>query len=366
MPQIITKLPAKYRLVENALRDEIVAGLWQPGERLPGEHDLAKRFDVAYMTLRQAIAGLIDEGLLRRVNGKGTFVADRDAPSAPDHLLRPMALLIPSSGITKDSYYFPELLAGFQSAMEQHDMHIVPFNWEAPEPPTILLPGSAIACLMTTSAHYSLVERLRDSGFPVIAINRYVGRRTIPCVRIDDRHGVESAVDYLVDLGHTRLGFVTAVASNLDARDRLRGFRSAAMRNGLPTPVEAGDNFTEAAGFAAAMQMLQSAHRPTAIVCASDLSALGALKAARNLDLNVPRDLSIVGFGDFSIASYATPPLTTVRQQRFLLGQKSAESLIRLAKDEEVGNLVIPSELIVRESSAVVPVAAPTDSLTPT
>lgn len=355
MSEKASKSPAKYRLVEMELRREILAGLWAPGERLPGEHDLARRFDVAYMTLRQAIGGLIEEGLLRRINGKGTFVADRTAVDPAVKSRRPLALLIPSSGISKDSYYFPELLSGFQEAMAMQDMHIVPYNWETSDTPATLAPGSAVACLMTSTTHFALVERLRDTGCPVLAINRYAGRRTIPYVRIDDKRGVERAVDYLADMGHRRLGFVRAVAENMDARDRLRGFRSAAARHELIDVVEAGNDFSEAAGYRAAREMLTAFAPPTAIVCASDLSALGVLQAARDLGVEVPSQLSVVGFGDFSVADYAAPKLTTVRQQRFLLGQRAAERLLKLANDEEVGNLVIRADLIIRDSSGPAP-----------
>ena len=350
MPTTISKPPAKYRVVEQQLRSEIVSGLWRAGERLPGEHDLARRFGVAYMTLRQAIGCLIDEGLLLRTNGKGTFVADRSMPESLQSLRRPMTLLIPSSGITRDSYYFPELLSGFQSVMQSHGLQIVPFNWEAPEPPANLMPDSAIACLMTRIDHFGLVERLRDAGYPVLAVNRYSGRRTIPCVHIDDKSAVETAIDYLYSLGHRSFGFVKAASANIDARDRLRGFRAAIARHDVDA-TETGTEFTEASGYAAAREMLAASRRPTAIVCASDLSATGVLRAARELGLSVPSDISVVGFGDFSVASAASPRLTTIRQDRSQLGQRAAESLFRLANDEEIGDVVIPGKLILRESA---------------
>lgn len=97
--------------------------------------------------------------------------------------------------------------------------------------------------------------------------------------------------------------------------------------------------------------MLAASRRPTAIVCASDLSATGVLRAARELGLSVPSDISVVGFGDFSVASAASPRLTTIRQDRSQLGQRAAESLFRLANDEEIGDVVIPGKLILRESA---------------
>jgi len=293
---------------------------------------------------------------LRRTNGKGTFVAEHDAPLVEPLLRRPMTLLIPSSGVSRDSHYFPDLLSGFEDIIKQYGMNIMPYNWENPKPPSNLASGTAIACLMTSFAHFGIVEGLRDFGYPVLAINRYSGRRTIPTVRIDDKRGVEKAVDYLVGLGHRNLGFVRAVADNIDARERLRGFRSAVRKHEIANAIEHGDDFTEASGYAAAKQMLNASDRPTAIVCASDLSALGVLQAARDAGLSLPSDLSVVGFGDFSVANGASPRLTTVRQDRVSLAKQAADSLLMLANGEEIGSVTIPAELVIRDSvSAAAP-----------
>ncbi|MEO7717840.1 MAG: GntR family transcriptional regulator [Capsulimonas sp.] len=342
----------KHREVASTLRQEIESGLWKSDERLPGELELARRFEVAHMTMRQAIANLVEEGVLLRVRGKGTYIVPKEQQEAGPRTVHPMALLFPSDAQRLDPYYFPELLEGFQQAMEAAGHRAAIHGDEIASSPHLLEPGSAVACLLFEDAQVQMIERLRDNGLRVLSINRYSGRRSIPSVYIDDAKGVESAVNHLVGLGHERIGFVRGPATNFDAMDRLRGFRDAVKQHGLRGASEAGEGFNEASGYAAAIQLLTQTHRPTAIVCASDLAALGAIKAARDLGLSSPRGLSIVGFGDFSVADYMLPALTTVRQARLALGRSAAESLIELASGKDISDVVLQPDLILRESTA--------------
>ena len=342
----------KHREIARALRQEIKTGLWQAGERLPGEQDLARRFEVSYMTMRQAVTNLVQESVLVRVRGKGTFVVAQNRTQDQVRTGQPIALLIPQELQRMDPYYFPEVLEGFQEAVDAAGRRVALYSFDAVEHTGVLEPGSAVACLLIERPGLHVVERLRDSGYRVLGINRYSGRRSIPCVRIDDARGVELAVGHLVSLGHERIGFVAGPRNNLDAAERLRGFRSGVKRYGLRVAPEAGDGFTEATGYAAAREMLSGQHRPTALVCASDLSAIGAIKAARDYGLSVPRGVSIVGFGDFSVADYVSPSLTTIKQSRRALGRAAGEMVILLADGEETPGLVLDAELIVRESTA--------------
>ena len=347
MPTITASL--KYREIERALLQEIEAGHWQAGDRLPGEHDLARRFDVAYMTVRQAVTNLVDGGILLRVRGKGTFIVDQTAASK--NMSVPMTLLFPEDWQLSDPYYFPELLAGFRQTMEANGHRASVLDYSFVNTLDSLEPGATIACLLIETEHIQLVERLRDAGYRVLALNKYTGRRAIPCVHIDDAFGVEEAIDHLVSLGHERIAFICGKPGNIDAADRHRGFRIAVKKHGLTEAIEVGDGFTEAKGYAATGELLSLRNPPSAVLCASDLAALGAIKAARDNGRFVPHDLSVIGFGDFSVAAYITPGLTTIRQPRFELGQAAAESLIRLTQHGSDEGAIVRPNLVVREST---------------
>ncbi len=321
-----------------------------PGERLPGEHELALRYEVSYLTMRKAITSLVDSDILLRVRGKGTFVSD-NRPRSETVSSKSMALLLPGVLFSLDPHYFPELLEGFQGEMNAQGKRAAIQSYDILDTHAFLDPGAAVACLLFETPDLQLIEHLRDSGYRVLAINQYSGRRSIPCVRIDDGLGMDQAVAHLVSLGHERIGFIAGPTANIDAGIRLRGFRAASRKYALKAATESGEGFTEASGYAAARQLLSAPNRPTAIVCASDLSALGAIKAAEDSGLSVPRGISIVGFGDFSVANYTSPRLTTVRQKRRLLGQMAAKSLIEIADGGDPGNSLLSTDLIIREST---------------
>jgi LacI family transcriptional regulator len=312
---------------------------------------MARRFDVAYTTMRQAVANLVDEGLLYRVRGKGTFLVEQSGAACRPSTRYPMALLFPADAQRRDPYYFPDVQHGFREVIDEGGHHTSLFPEEVWETPGIIEQGTAVAFMMLDTSHTQVVERLRDSGYRVLAINHYTGRRSIPSVWIDDASGVGKGVDHLAQMGHERIAFVAGPQTNLDAIDRLRGFREAVKRHSFRSAVEAGNGFNEASGYEAARQLLSSAHRPTGVVCASDLAAIGVISAARDMGISVPRGLSVVGFGDFSVARYVSPSLTTVQQCRVDLGRAAARGLIALAQGHEFTEEVLGAELIVRESS---------------
>ena len=114
----------KHRFVAQALLKEIESGRWISEERLPAEIELAAQYHVAPMTMRQAIANLVDDGVLVRVRGKGTYVVPSSVQADKAAQLHPMGLLFPSNALQVDPYYFPEVLQGFQQGVEQAGLHV--------------------------------------------------------------------------------------------------------------------------------------------------------------------------------------------------------------------------------------------------
>ncbi|HZS90458.1 MAG TPA: LacI family DNA-binding transcriptional regulator [Chloroflexota bacterium] len=194
----------------------------------------------------------------------------------------------------------------------------------------------------------------------------------LPAVGIDDACAARAAAQHLLTLGHRRLGIIAlgreqdgpvdaagAVAlSNPVARARWRGYAAALSEAGVPwaaVSLYACAALTLADGARAARWLLRQVPRPTALLAMSDQHALGALDAARMLDLSVPGDLSVVGFDDVPAAARAEPGLTTVRQPHVHKGQRAAELLVASLRGEgerEPASVLLPTELIVRGSTA--------------
>jgi DNA-binding LacI/PurR family transcriptional regulator len=198
----------------------------------------------------------------------------------------------------------------------------------------------------------------------------------IGSINVDDRGGARAAARHLVALGHRRVGIVNwniegptgivddplGQAHGHPERERMLGWLEALQEADIePTVVQT--NHTADAN-QAALLLLTAPRRPTAVLCFSDLMALGVIRTAKGLGLSVPDDLSVVGFDDSPLAHQAEPALTTVHQDITAKGRLAASSLItaieraRSGSEAHVRHLTQPTELIVRESTAPPPVAA--------
>ncbi|MFQ3587372.1 MAG: LacI family DNA-binding transcriptional regulator [Fimbriimonadaceae bacterium] len=179
--------------------------------------------------------------------------------------------------------------------------------------------------------------------------------RAVVC---DNRDGVEQVVRHLAELGHRKVGHVAGRKDMVDAEVRLEHFQAETAAAGIelrPEWIRSGD-FEAEPGAAAAREILAGKDRPTAIFAANDESALGVLHAAAAMGLRVPRDLSVVGFDDFRLASRTTPRLTTVRQPAESMATAAMEYLARRIEGldaEPLGQW--PTTLVVRESTGPAP-----------
>jgi DNA-binding LacI/PurR family transcriptional regulator len=197
----------------------------------------------------------------------------------------------------------------------------------------------------------------------VVGIARACEGTEIPSFNVDDRHGVELAVDHLRGLGHEHIGFI----GNRDAWDmswRLDTFLDLMAGAGLAVPDGAVELMphTAANGYAATRRLLASGVVLTALLCTTDLLAMGALCALEEAGLKVPHDISVIGWDDIPLAAYATPPLTTVRQPTAQLARRAVTHLLDLidgsraaAYEEtaraEVVHCKLPPELAVRRTT---------------
>lgn len=199
-------------------------------------------------------------------------------------------------------------------------------------------------------------------GIPVVAVDPHTGDTRVPTVAAENLEGSRAAVEYLISLGHRRIGFIAGRADLESGRLRRQGYELALSEAGLPLEerlVGYGE-FEQSESRAAARKLLTGPDRPTAIFAANDISAIGVLSAARDLGLNVPGDLSIIGFDNIPEAVMADPPLTTVEQPIQMMGQRALELLLALVGGGDVPEQVsMPTRLIQRGSTG-----APLSSIT--
>jgi len=204
-----------------------------------------------------------------------------------------------------------------------------------------------------------LVGEIQAKGLHVVAISPGgEGRRAADGVGIDDEAGGHDIANHLIGLGHRRFGFIAGIAGHLSAEQRLDGLRRALAEHGLAADavtVERGD-FTFRSGSLIAARFLDLPLRPTALICANDDMAAGALSTAHGRGLDVPGDLSITGFDDTPVSEIVWPPLTTVHQPLKAMGRHAVAVLIsRLSPSAVQGNWrfeTLDHGLVLRGSTA--------------
>lgn len=202
-------------------------------------------------------------------------------------------------------------------------------------------------------AHLAYQE-LHRRHVPFVCINGVAADIGAPALSTDEASAAEQAVAHLVALGHERIGLIVGPDRYIPARRRLSGFTKAMARLSSAPALVAQVPFTVEGGQAGAEKLL--AQQVTAIVAGSDLMALGAVRAARARGLEVPVDLSVVGFDDSLLIAFTDPPLTTLRQQVSAMGQAAVDALLSQVRGQgaERTEYLFEPELIVRGSTGPV------------
>jgi LacI family transcriptional regulator, repressor for deo operon, udp, cdd, tsx, nupC, and nupG len=190
---------------------------------------------------------------------------------------------------------------------------------------------------------------------PLITVLERLPNRSLPVIRTDHRAGAVEATRHLIDLGHRRIAHIAGSRQAPSTARRLEGYHDALEAAKLPSPpelVQPGD-FTMQSGANGMERLLRLDAPPTAVLCANDEMAFGAIGLLHKHGLSVPDDLSIVGFDDQNMAAFYNPPLTTVHIPRHELGRRAAHELIELLEGRDIlHEVVLPTRLVVRESTA--------------
>ncbi len=206
-----------------------------------------------------------------------------------------------------------------------------------------------------------------DSNIPVVVVGRDFQHEMVDFVSADNLSGGFEATQHLIDLGHTRIGFIGATLSGGASLKRLQGYLQALEQHDIEVDErlitgrkqaisEVPGYSTEKMGYEGMKRLLSLPKRPTAIFARNDFTAIGAMTAINEAGLKIPEDIAIVGFDDIPMAVHTSPPLTTVRQPMRLQGQIAAEMLLqRIENEEGLERIerVLNCELIIRNSTVL-------------
>lgn len=204
------------------------------------------------------------------------------------------------------------------------------------------------------------LQQLLDDGYRIVIVDRALSSLETDSVVSDNYGGARQAVEHLLALGHRRIGFIVSNLEHETIQGRWAGVKDAMLCAGIkidPDLVYTEGDELPATGYEGAEFILEHKNPPTAIFAFNDMMALGVLRYAQQHKIDVPKDLSVVGFDDMLLASYSTPSLTTILQPKYELGQKAARLLLRRLRGDESQfvRMTLPTKLIVRESTAPPP-----------
>jgi LacI family transcriptional regulator len=205
---------------------------------------------------------------------------------------------------------------------------------------------------------YGFLDVVEETGFPMVILNGGF-RRDISSVKVDNGLGARQVVDYLVEKGHTKIAHIAGPSGDLNALERKSGFIDAIRLAGLKieeNPIKVGDWQIES-GRKLASQLMEEDDEITAIFCANDHMAVGALQALRCSGISVPNEVSVLGFDDTEICEIVIPRLSSVKQSLDKVGRISAKGLVAQIKERKpsISHVKLDPELVIRDSTSFCP-----------
>jgi LacI family transcriptional regulator len=256
--------------------------------------------------------------------------------------------------------FFAHLLCGITKTCNSERYHLLLSLFNDPAGPEAMyqrvIRSGHLDGVIVASTHMDdpIFPRLLQDGVPFVLAGWHPDQR-VHYVDVDNIGGARMAVEHLIRLGHRRIATITGPLGMSHGKDRLTGYRQALEAHQIAVDenlIVEGD-YTEASGSMGARRLLSAS--PTAIFAASDVMAVGALKALREAYLRVPDDVALVGFDDVPIAAAVEPALTTVRQPIERLGSMAADLLLKLLecppdRQAPANRIGLPTTLVVRDS----------------
>ncbi len=286
------------------------------------------------------------------------YVANRQARSLAGGKSNMIGLLVPDLG----TGYIGEIIRGIDTELSWTGIDLILYTTHRTATKESnyvanLARGMVDGLLLVLPRNpVDYIATLTRRNYPFVLIDHQGTAETCPAVGATNWQGAFTATEYLISLGHKRIGFITGSMDLGCAQDRLKGYRSALRTHHIPeTPdlVYEG-TFFQPDGYAGACALLDLEDPPTAIFASNDVMAMGVMDAVRNRELRIPDDISVIGFDNIPQSAMVYPPLTTVQQPLEQMGRVAAQMLIGILNnvEKDTNRIELPTELIVRSSTS--------------
>lgn len=351
----------KYAALANDIREKILRGVYQNGDKLPSENELAGQFHLSRQTVRQALGLLEVEGVLSRQRGSGTYV---DLSGEKPQSTKNMTVGVITTYIT--DYIFPSITRGIEEVLSQRGYHLslgVTKNRVENESRLlrsflesgvdgIIVEGTKTAF---PNPNLPLYRMLEQQGIPCVFINGYYRELHPAYVVTDDRGCGQQAAEFLLSLGRRRLGGIFK-SDDMQGHERYAGFAEGLVKGGGDLVDDyiawytTGDKetlFQDNAEY-----LLERVKHCNGVVCYNDQIAYGLILLLQKHGVRVPEDIAVVSFDNSSISEYSPVKITSFDHPKERLGAAAAEMMLFMAETgKKEMSLVLPMELVVKQSA---------------
>jgi LacI family transcriptional regulator len=326
--------------------------------------DVARRAKVSTATVSRTVnqVATVDAQLAKRVwkaIEELGYYPNRQARALVSGRSRVFGLIV--SEITNP--FFPEIVQTFETlAVEQHYEILLTSTIHDPKRMELavrrMIEGRVDGvAILTFGMEEDLLEHLRFRNLPLVFVDIGPKAPRVSNIRVDYADGIRQAVQHLAALRHERIGFIAGPLRLRSAMARKDAFQASMKEIGLPVKPDflvEGDHRLEG-GKRALKKLAELRERPTAVLCSNDMTAIGVMREAFELNIKVPQDLSVIGFDDIRMAEFLTPPLTTVQMSQSELARLAFEALLKEVKREtpvpDGCEYVLKTHLVLRNST---------------
>ena len=333
----------------------------------PTIKEIARKAGISYSTVSRALndkRGVRPElrDTIKRIASDLAYQPNSSAKALVQRRIGVLGLIIPRTGeFAFQSPYYSQMLLGISEAANQHDYKLTLSINEKGSYASLyfrrLVDGIIVIGNRLDDAN---IAELEDKAVPAVVVPGFLenSKIDVPSVNSENVRSVYRAVSYLLDLGHRRIAFILGTSNSKYSVERFRAYQAALEDRGLTYNSDyiVESDFSKTDGFRLMGRLLDLPERPTCVICINDSVTPGALHQISLRGLKIPEDISVVAIGSSDILDLFQPPLTTVKIAVTKIGQAVAQMLIQLIENGSCPerHVVIPSELIIRDSTCAV------------
>lgn len=358
MPKLKRGAAPVYGPMQEEISRRIRDGELNEEDALPSENDLAAQFKISRGSVRTALTELAQTGMVYTLPGKGWYVKKPGRIASASERGR-IAFIAPG---LEDSDF--QIYQGVEDVLNKRGYILSIFNSQRDAVQEnknirLLLEGKEKGAIIFPNwgrANAEIVFELKRANYPFVLIDRYYRDLDTNYVITDNKAGGFMATEHLIKLGHRRIGIILGVSCTA-MDDRMEGYREALAKHGIACDLSLIIRMDHSDGVEPSEGGCQEARkllkeRPTAIFATNDFLAQGCYRAAKEAGIAIPNDLSIVGFDNQRFSEYLLPPLTTIAQPFYQIGQRAVEILLnKIDGNKETQHVVLAPEFVAREST---------------